>query len=219
MRILMLAASLSLVACSGGSSKSDDPIVEPLPVPASAMLYEYTVTLDGESRSYTGEGVSINDVIYMTPKLLSSSGFSVVGEIAGDDVRLFDYTTRGLVAAFTNGDDSGYHLELEPIKELEPMSVSSVSEQWYNTSSAGIFGDTIMTLVNDNGEITGTDTDGCNVVGEIFELDSVIGIEIILSDCDFTGDYHGALRIEGDHILGAATSATNGIMFNYTMSL
>ena len=112
-KLILSIILLILTGCGGGGS--DEKPREQVIVDDRAILYSYTVTSDFDTRSYTGRGVSVNDIIYMTPTLISDSSFTVVGEISGDDVRLFSYSTRGLAVQFTNGDNSGYHLELNEI--------------------------------------------------------------------------------------------------------
>lgn len=197
----------------GGGSKEPDPVI--ITLPTTAILYSYTVTLDADTRSYTGKGVSVNDIIYVSPSTLSDSGFSVVGEIIGNEVRLFDYVTRNLVVQFTNGDDSGYHLEVSEVKQMPKISLSNIPGQWFNNSSAGMFGDAIMSLSNDSGVISGSDTSGCAVNGEIFESDNALGVELTLSDCDDSGEYYGSMYLDGGKIIGSVIGVDKGIMLNY----
>lgn len=216
MKYLIPIILLLISACGGGGGSSE---VEPTPPPIvieSPKLYSYTVTNDADSRVYAGNGVKVNGIIYVSPTTIADSDFVVSGEIIGNEVRLFSYKTRGLVVSFTDGDNSGLHLNLEELWDLNAHSLSDLNGEWFNLASSGMFGEPIVTLVYDNGQITGTDTDGCNITGEAFESDDVIGIELTLTDCAQSGDYHGSLRVEGDKIIGAVSSNDNGFSLLYT---
>lgn len=213
-KLISIIFLLTIIGCGGGSSKA--PVIEQGPDAKKAILYSYTVTNDNDTRSYTGKGVSVNGVIYMAPTLISSSDFTVVGDITDGEVRLFSYINRGLVVSFVDGDNSGYHLELNEIGFIDKVSINNIPQEWFNFGYSGSFGDIVTTLTNNDGDLIGSDTAGCNINGEIFDLDGVIGIELNILDCDYSGSYYGALRVGENSIIGSVTNDNNGIMINYT---
>lgn len=209
---------LGLTACGGGSGETQEPEpTPPTPTPTEQLIvYDYIVSSESDTRSYQGRGVAINGIIYASPKSVSSSSYTVTAQIEGDKVRLFSYVTRGLVLEFENGDTSGYTLELTEVKVIQPFNISAVGSVLYNSSSAGAFGETIMNLSNDSGILTGDDTNGCIVSGEIYKTDSSNGIDLVLTDCGQAGEYFGSVRLEGDRLIGVATSENHGININYS---
>lgn len=213
-KLIPLVILLIMAGCGGGVSTEqtiDQTIISP-----KAIVYSYKVTSDFDSRIYAGRGVSVNNIIYMYPTLLAGSDFIVVGEISGSKVRLFSYISRELVVEFYDGDASGYHLELNEVGLLDPVKLDIIPEQWFNSNYAGAFGDIIMSLTNIDNILSGNDTSGCIVSGGMFEVDSVIAINLTLSSCIYAGDYRGSLVINDNAILGSVTSDNNGIMLSYT---
>lgn len=207
---------LLISACGGGGGGSEVKDPPPPIIIEGPYLFSYTVTLDADPRSYTGTGVKVNGILYVAPDGIADSSFTVSGEIIDNHVRLFSYVSRGLVQDFTDGDNSGLNLELIDEGEIPEQSLSDLNGQWFNSEYAGSFGDPVVTLVYQDGQITGTDTTGCNITGEAFESDGVIGIELTLADCEQSGDYHGSLRVEGNKIIGAVSSGNYGFSLLYT---
>lgn len=212
---LLSITLLLLAACGGGGGGPEVEETPTLPIVERPHLYSYTVSNDADTRSYTGKGVKVNGIIYTAPALISNSDFVVSGEIIDNQIRLFSYKSRGLVVSFTDGDQSGHHLTLIDEGVINELSLSDLDGEWFNNSSAGMFGDAVVSLVYDNGSIAGADTNGCGITGETFKSDSVIGISLVLTDCLHAGDYHGSLRVDGDSIIGAVVSESYGFTLLY----
>lgn len=215
MKYLIPIILMLITACGGSESRTDDPIIVEPPNNTDPILYHYKVTISGNTQFYEGEGVKIGETIYLTPNVIADSSFVVIGEITNDDVRLFSYVSRTIVADFTDGDLSGYDLELTEIGILPKADIGSLTGEWFNQSFDGLFGDDVVVLVNDNGDLSGTDSTGCNISGQVNESDGVFAIELTLIDCVTTGFYSGSLRFNGTVIIGALTSNDYGIMLSY----
>jgi hypothetical protein len=215
-KLITVLIFIFIIGCGGGSS-TVDPVK--LPPPSLPHLFSYIVTVDGDTRRYTGQGVEVNGIIYVAPTTLGNSEFVVMGEIINNEVRLFSYVTRELVVSFTDGDDSGYHLTLNDDGPIDVLQLSDLNGDWSNVSSAGMFNDPIMMLTYEDGKITGEDTLNCIINGEAFESDFVIGIELTLTNCAHSGTYYGSLRTNGDNIIGAAVSDNFGLVINYKVIL
>lgn len=213
--LTLILILISITACGGGGGK-DEPIAPVEPV-EPVIFYTYKVARDGDTRSFNGRGVKVNDILYAYPTTLANSEFVAVGEIINDsETRLFSYIGRTIIADFVNGDTSGYSLEVFDGEIVPTQSLSLLDGQWNNHSSAGQFGDTVLSLTYDSGKITGSDSKNCVINGEAYKLDGVIGVHLNLSLCDDSGDYYGALTVESNSIRGAVTSENRGISLNFT---
>ncbi len=211
---LLLIVLLLLTACGGGGGSDPVEVIDP-PPDTKPHLYSYTVNTDGGTRTYSGKGVKVNGIIYTAPTSIADSNFIVSCEIIGNEVRLFSYKTRDIVVNFTDGDQSGHHLTLVDEGEINELSLSDLNGEWFNLSSAGMFGDPIVTLIYNDGQITGTDTLGCNITGEAFESDGVIGVSLELDDCAHSGSYHGSIRVDGNTIIGSVSGESYGFTLLY----
>lgn len=201
MRFLIVLIVSFLTACGGGSSspasQQPDPVI--ITPPPAAVLYEYSISPEGDSRSYSGYGVRYEDTIYFYPEFIANSPFVVTGEVmilSDDDsvaIRLFDYHSGFLTLDFeaSISNREGYHNGVRYSFDL----IELIGGADYD------------------GEFSYLADNGCNYHGVI----SGVRLYLQVSDCPLSGSYEGAALVNNGVIYGAATNAVNGVSVRYEL--
>jgi len=187
-----------------------------LPVSATAIIAE-----NGAARIVDIDGTQLAGTANVSGNFLDSlfDGFAADGDLFPDGTTFGSVLVRGLVDAAVSlslsyqgvGDTGALALAYDAVYE-NGSSLATVADNWIFDDGAG---DTIDIDIAANGDISGTDSDGCTYSGSVSLIDTNFNayqVDLTLAVCADAGDYSGLAAVldgavAGDTLLIAVSNS------------
>ena len=213
----LFLTSLTLAACGGGGGGTSTPTSNPPPGTESAVgLWKGTITSTGSGQTQQALGTVTDDGQF---HLMTANGVNYVGQMAASPGN-FSMTMSGYVPVgqtFPNGAQNGSMSFSGTVTSsgmmsgtysgagesgtfsmtMDPMGTRSASMQMvagtYTRSNSS--GYTVTMTVDSNGQMTGSDTQGCVFNGTVsvpFPAHNFYGMNMTVTSCGaLNGSYNG----------------------------